>query len=642
MLSQGKGKYRGLLTWVLIVLLVASSFTYAPTADAYSDGDPAYEESDSYRFSLEDIDSPEIKALYDPENTTIPHKFNLKDELMEKYGLNIPVTNQGVLGLCDAFAIVKSVETNYALNTGEWVDLSERYLDYITSNYFYHDDREPGIIPTEENEYDSSEGDGITSAWALAIMTAFGAPTEEEVPYINYPVGEDSPLWNVTPAIRVKGCVTLPDIMYERDLIKKEKWRDIYKIHIMKYGSIRASVAAPDEGNYNEENSASYYNKEWAPGAWGHAVSIVGWDDNYPKENFILDPDGDAIIPEGDGAYIALNSWGDVFGEDGYYYISYYDDNITLQLSAVLETEKASAYTKYTYAEKFFSQYGWVPSQRYFGVSFDTKSEGEKLSHVTIGAGGFSHLVYDTKVRFYLNPIDGSFDKDKLIFLKETHVIELGNETSISLATPIELQGERFALVFQFVGDEEDLGFTASLGKDGMAKQGNMFCADSLDGPWEDSWDEFPVYAFTINGKEQQGEEQQGEEESQELPGDESEEQQVEEESQELPGDEGEEQQGEEDSQGLPGDEGEEQQGEEESEGLPGDEDEEQPGETDDSKTSDKSGDDSSPKQSEGRKSNKPSSTIAKTGDSNPFYFYSGILLASCITIIKIRKKWNS
>lgn len=48
---------------------------------------------------------------------------------------------------------------------------------------------------------------------------------------------------------------------------------------------------------------------------------IVGWDDSYSKDNFNTDL-------EGDGAFICQNSWGDNFGENGFFYISYYDTNI--------------------------------------------------------------------------------------------------------------------------------------------------------------------------------------------------------------------------------------------------------------------------------------------------------------------------
>ena len=62
-----------------------------------------------------------------------------------------------------------------------------------------------------------------------------------------------------------------------------------------------------------------------------HAVTIVGYDDNFPKEYF-YDPNGTI---GGDGAFIVKNSWGseDTYGVwgnngDGYFYISYYDQSI--------------------------------------------------------------------------------------------------------------------------------------------------------------------------------------------------------------------------------------------------------------------------------------------------------------------------
>jgi C1A family cysteine protease len=49
-----------------------------------------------------------------------------------------------------------------------------------------------------------------------------------------------------------------------------------------------------------------------------HSVNIVGWDDDFPKEKF---------VPEapGNGAFITRNSYGSAWGDDGYFYVSYYD-----------------------------------------------------------------------------------------------------------------------------------------------------------------------------------------------------------------------------------------------------------------------------------------------------------------------------
>ena len=46
-----------------------------------------------------------------------------------------------------------------------------------------------------------------------------------------------------------------------------------------------------------------------------HAICVVGWDDNYSKDNF-------NSKPAGDGAFLIKNSWGST---QSYFYISYYD-----------------------------------------------------------------------------------------------------------------------------------------------------------------------------------------------------------------------------------------------------------------------------------------------------------------------------
>ena len=91
---------------------------------------------------------------------------------------------------------------------------------------------------------------------------------------------------------------------------------------------------------------AKYISSDWAHYTWddgmaNHGVTIIGWDDNYPKENFLEDHQ-----PPENGAWLVKNSWGS--GEEefpnhgtgewgieneegvhtGYFWLSYYDRSL--------------------------------------------------------------------------------------------------------------------------------------------------------------------------------------------------------------------------------------------------------------------------------------------------------------------------
>lgn len=70
----------------------------------------------------------------------------------------------------------------------------------------------------------------------------------------------------------------------------------------------------------NEETSAQY---TFYPEDSNHEVLIVGYDDNYSKDNFI-----EEHKPPHDGAWIIKNSWSEEVYDDGYFYLSYYDQSI--------------------------------------------------------------------------------------------------------------------------------------------------------------------------------------------------------------------------------------------------------------------------------------------------------------------------
>ena len=81
---------------------------------------------------------------------------------------------------------------------------------------------------------------------------------------------------------------------------------------------LEMSYGASDSEYYNGDTGSYYYDGDMLP---NHAVVLVGWDDNYPKERFKKQPTRN-------GAYICKNSWGEGFGDGGYFYVSYDDSNL--------------------------------------------------------------------------------------------------------------------------------------------------------------------------------------------------------------------------------------------------------------------------------------------------------------------------
>ena len=109
---------------------------------------------------------------------------------------------------------------------------------------------------------------------------------------------------------------------------------------------------------------------------------IIGWDDHYPKDNFSADI-------EGDGAFICQNSWGEGFGEDGVFYISYYDTNIGSHSVVYTKVENTDNYDNIYQSDLC----GWVGQLGYnkdsiYGANVFTAHGAEELKAASFYATG--------------------------------------------------------------------------------------------------------------------------------------------------------------------------------------------------------------------------------------------------------------
>lgn len=229
----------------------------------------------------------------------IPESFDLRDRI------NIKVENQGSSPICYSFASLTSVETNLALIHNDYVDLSEGHLAVNTFG-----NAGGGFISADSKYYKDKIGPVYQGEWSS------NNPTNGEITAKRY----------------VKKTTTLPTIdksgIYNQEEI--DTARRVIKKHIMEYGSLYASISSTLKKG---DSNLYVLNAKFADFP-DHAVSIIGWDDNFSKENFPI-----SNRPGADGAYLALNSWGESWGDNGCFWISYEDAWVETTLRGVISVD---------------------------------------------------------------------------------------------------------------------------------------------------------------------------------------------------------------------------------------------------------------------------------------------------------------
>ena len=140
--------------------------------------------------------------------------------------------------------------------------------------------------------------------------------------------------------------------------------------------------------NYNSETNSYCYVGSNKP---NHDIVIIGWDDSYPKENFNSNV-------ENDGAFICRNSWGADFGNNGNFYISYYDTNIGVHNVVYTKVEDVDNYDNIYQTDLcgYIGQLGYNKESSYFANAY-TAVEDEDLLAV-----GFYATGVDTEYSIYV------------------------------------------------------------------------------------------------------------------------------------------------------------------------------------------------------------------------------------------------
>ena len=402
----------------------------------------------------------------------LPSQFNLNDQI------TIPVKNQMSTGECWAFAMLSALESNIALrNQNVSQDFSERHMDYMTSRTFLDGLNNKGFF--------REVGTGGNSYIALGYLTnGMGAVLEEEMPFEDNEEKINLSEISKSPVEKVNDATLFPSIYKEKvdnNLIytngadatyteeQVKQFRDSIKRYIMENGAISTVTSGSVAEYYNNENPflATAYYCDDKDATVDHAVTIVGWDDNYAVTNF-----NEKHRPSSPGAYIVLNSYGtESFGK-GYIYISYEDVLIESSMAGISDSEKINYDKLYQHDE-----YGYVLEYDPFTDASAPKSiyganvykredttKDEKIEEIMVTSSS------NSDIEVYINPVDDTMDLSKFqkASLEENTLTATYN--TIALKEPITVTGEKFVIAVKYTNPTNvTLGLEMNLKSNGGA-----------------------------------------------------------------------------------------------------------------------------------------------------------------------------
>ena len=351
-----------------------------------------------YTYSW-DMEANKATLINDnPEFKILPYRYSYVDKQK-----NTVVKDQGVRSTCWAFAALTALEST--LRPEQEIIFS---VDHMSMSGLFN----------------ISQFDGGEYSMALAYLTAWKGPVLEQ----DDPYGDRVTNQELEPVVHVQ----------EAQIIQSKNL-DKIKEMVFKYGGVQSSLYTSMTSTngtskyYNAEKFAYCYIGEENP---NHDVVIIGWDDNYPKENF------NANI-ESNGAFICQSSWGETFGDKGIFYVSYMDANIGIHNIVYTGVEKTDNYDRIYQSDLCGYQgiIGYDNSQGYFANVYESEST-EKLKAV-----GFYATDVETSYTVYVVDNFTGEDSFKNMTAVASGKFENAGYYTVKLDQPVLINSDKYAVV---------------------------------------------------------------------------------------------------------------------------------------------------------------------------------------------------
>ena len=330
-----------------------------------------------------------LKAL------TLPNRYDLRDE-----GLLTPIKDQNPYGTCWAFATYGSLESDL-------LKLSQPAYDFSENNL------------VNKHGFDLGFNDGGNISMSSAYLARGDGPVLESCDLYPNPGGSPN-----CPRVKyIEGIIWLPGRQNTAD-------NTYLKQAVYDHGAVYTSMYW-DDYFYDSSTYTYYYHGTESA---NHAVVIVGWDDN--KQTQASNP----------GAWIVRNSWGENFGENGYFYVSYYDTAFAFDTNAYFIDRpdlNNGNFTIHQYDELGLENaLGCAYGNTIYGANVFRANKFQRIEAVSF----FAFEPADYEIRIYKNCNNPNNISTPPAITQTGSISEPGYYT-IDLNTPLYVQKDSYFLV---------------------------------------------------------------------------------------------------------------------------------------------------------------------------------------------------
>mgnify|MGYP002524421268 CR=1 FL=1 len=362
---------------------------------------------------------------------TAGNSFNVDYKTQRKFSLLnynkvSPVYDQGNSNMCWTFATTSVIESSMLIEQNKQINLSERHIDFNSISTLDDGTKNPFGYYSKTKD----TGGNFYQVGAY-LASGHGPIIETKLPW-NTTTSNKSNTLNQTNDYYINEIDYIASDSCDADTILA------IKKNLTEYGAMGAVIYAEYPTYVSNDKLAYYYD---GTNSINHAITIVGWDDDYSASNF-------KKAPKGNGAWLTKDTYPNLFGGTtevpaGYHYVSYYDTNICSSLMSAYKIETPSYNNSYSNNIHSFSGdiVVNVPTVYFKNIYTKQTSKAEKLTKINI----FTGFVGD-KYELYYSEED---DFNKATKVAEGTATKFGY-TAVDINKDINISKQKFYIYLKY------------------------------------------------------------------------------------------------------------------------------------------------------------------------------------------------